>query len=176
MEKIIFILIVALFSSCGTLHRSIEDQSLIKYNGYDSIVFVFYYYPDNELDFFNLYFERLEELFENSPTNISSTFVKIETFDKDFIKPNIKIQDQLYAQIYNSKADLLITVRNAEAYVSGAVLIGIYESKALDLESLKEVWGAQFAARSFGIKFKKNLSKSASSKVFKDLKKSGVII
>lgn len=175
MKNILLLFGLLLLNSCGTMYRSIDDQSLINENGYKSILFVYRYYPDEELEFFELYFEKLEELFKNSPTKIASTYLKIESFEKDFIKPNQEIQDQINTEVFNNKADLIVFVNNVGGYINGDAGNGVYQNTATDLKSNKEVWASQFMARANGIKHKKNLSKSASSKIYEDLKESGVI-
>lgn len=173
--RVLLLFSLLLLTSCGTMYRSIDDKALIKENGYDSVLVVYFYYPEKERVFFELYFEKLEELFKNSSTNITSTYVKIESFEENFIKPNQEIQDQIKSEMFNSKADLIIYVKNVGGYINGEAGNGVYQNTATDLKSNKEVWASQFMARANGIKHKKNLSKSASAKVFQDLKESGVI-
>lgn len=175
MKNILILFSFLLLTSCGTMYRSINDKSLINKNGYNSILFIYTYYPEDELDFFELYFERLEELFEHTSTRIASTYIQIESFDKDFIKPNQATQDQINTEIFNHKADLIVFVKNVGGYINGGAGNGVYQNTATDLKLNKEVWASQFMARANGIKHKKNLSKSASSKVFEDLNESGII-
>lgn len=175
MKKILLLFGFLLLTSCGTMYRSIDDQKLINDEGYESILFVYSYYPEKELEFFKLYFEKLEELFEKTPTKIASIYIKIESFDKNFIKPNQEIQDQINTELFNHKADLIVFVNNVGGYINGNAGNGVYQNTASDLSSNKEVWASQFMARANGIKHKKNLSKSASKKIFEDLKESGII-